>query len=162
MQREIKFRGQKVDTKEWVHGSLIKCGITGKHYIFPIGNDANESDKIGEEGCLRLVTFEVNDKTVGQYTGLKDKNGQEIYEGDIVSFEHTKSTEKEVHFSDLFDNIKIYNRNYAVEFVNMRTHCGIRLRNKSIWFMVHAMTLISHNAEIIGNIYDNPELLQEV
>ena len=75
--REILFRGKRQDNNTWTYGSLIQCGITGKTYIFPTGDDANESSKINEEGCLRLFTFEVDAETVGQYVA-----GMDFYEGD--------------------------------------------------------------------------------
>lgn len=58
-----KFRGRRLDNGNWVHGDLIHCA-TGKMYIFPSGSYANERDKIGEEGVLRLITFEVDPDTV--------------------------------------------------------------------------------------------------
>lgn len=127
--REIKFRGQRVDTKQWVYGNLIECGATGKKYIFPCGSDANESDKVGYDGCLMLVTFEVIEETVGQFTGLHDKNGTEIYDGDIM----------EIPYNGL--------KNTVVKYVENELRYNISFYNLDLIFR-------------IGNIHENPELLE--
>ena len=142
MNREIKFRGKRVDNGEWVYGSLIQCDITGKRYILPIGSDANESDKVGHEGCLMLFTFEVIPETVGQYTGLKDKSGKDIYYGDIVEIEYYSYIQPEC--SAIFE-VKFEGLGFMLSFVKGKIY-------KSPY---------TEMIEIIGNIYDNPELLEE-
>lgn len=70
--REIKFRGKRLDNGEWIEGDLLR--MNGHWFIFP--DPAPEG----------IDKYEVDPATVGEFTGLKDKNGKEIYEGGPLVF----------------------------------------------------------------------------
>ncbi len=154
--REIKCRGKRVDNGEWITGYFLKDEITGQCFIFALGNSVNESERVGEEGCLKLFAFEVDEETVGPYTGLKDfkrteefPEGQEIYEGDIIECKCK------------FDN-KYYIAHFMTEIEWDETMGGFLFQDSEYsWVGMEAISDGgSYTCEVIGNIYDNPELLK--
>lgn len=120
--REIKFRGKRVDNDEWVYGDLI------------IDNAENYFIHRREE--KRQEASMVYPDTVGQFTGLLDKNGKEIYEGDVVEFGNRIQGRSKV----VFDN-----GCFMAEAKNYETALTYR---------------VSMHAIVIGNIHDTPELLK--
>lgn len=142
--REILFRGKRTDNGEWVEGFYLYT----KENTHPVIID------------MKCCSHIIDPETVGQYTGLTDKNGVKIFEGDIVKFVHDG---KFIESKDSIFGIEqeaSYIRNYKIEYVNTFVQCGWRFINGSIHFPCKQSTLSTHDCEVIGNIHDNPELLK--
>ena len=152
--RDIKFRGKPLLNNAWIVGYLIIDNISDKYYILPNGNSCNESDKMGEEGLLHIFTFEVDKKTIGQYTGLKDRNMKEIYEGDIVKITEKKNIlkHKVIPMKPIIAEIS-WSEEYLA-YILITTSAKDAFENLADY-------LEEYDLEVIGNIYDNPELLEE-
>lgn len=130
MAREIKFRGKRLDNGEWAYGSLLQEQINGATceciIIDHIYARERKQIKVG---------------TCGQYTGLQDRNGKEIFEGDIVNVSFGDNV---VPLWVLFD-------------------CGswcIREKCDETPHYLASYTSNDNNVVVIGNIHDNPDLLE--
>ena len=133
------FKAKRLDNGEWVEGNRIDDGVTGKVFIHAVGNSVNESDKVGEEGCLRFVAFEVDPSTICQCAGLKDRNGKLIFENDIVKHD----------FGEYQIGVQL-----AIVKYDSKYAC-YQIKPIFDW-----MYCDKSDCEVIGNIFDNPELLE--
>lgn len=156
MNREILFRGKRIDDGEWVEGYLVEktdfdSGEVCQSYIVEkveFGRNADDDTRFCD-----IDEIEVSPETVGQFTGLTDKNGKKIFEGDIIT---------------LYDENNKPIGNYSIEFYKyaycyVQNICGtkcydllkVEQRDES------GEIFATYSYGIIGNIYDNPELLTD-
>lgn len=127
--REVLFRGKRKDNREWVEGFYIKYGFTNREKPYIVQSYASD-----------LYGFEVIPATVGQFTGLTDKNGKKIFEGDIVL----------AGSEGVMANCEVKRRIDGTYYMNLNAG--------TVWYMMpnrNGKTTV----EVIGNIHDNSELL---
>jgi len=125
--REILFRGKRMDNGEWTYG-LITILFRDKEYH--IVNRSNES-----------IVYPIEPTTIGEYTGLTDKNGQKIFEGDIICVANAMGK----------NNYPVVCRKGAFWLYD-----ELLIDNEGLDFLA---SYIPSYIEVVGNIYDNPELL---
>lgn len=77
--REILFKGKRVDNGEWIEGCLLIDYVTGQHFIHAIGNGLN-----AEKGILSFFAYEIDPKTVCEYSGIKNRGIRHIFENDLI------------------------------------------------------------------------------
>ena len=139
MKREMLFRGKRVDTKEWVEGPGINTqyDVNGNEHVY-IGVTIISSMY---PLMFSIEWFEVIPETVGQYVCISDKHDTKLFEGDIVD----------------------------IEYVGFTRRYWVKYKESGAWYLLEPIPrrfvdewldpeAITYSGEIIGNIYDNPEL----
>ena len=127
--RDIIFRGKRKDNGEWVEG----CYATIQN---PFSEDGRPVKHLICNGT-NVFNYEIIPETVGQYTGLYDKNGKKIFEGDIIREQYGCG----------YDDFRVEFVLGGFNMIYIRTNQG-----KYAWY--------GENGEVVGNIHDNPELLE--
>ena len=147
--REILFRGKRLQGGNWVEGYFFKSDINKRE------RESGKATLIFTPDCDTFITvpechnsFMVVSDTVGQYTGLKDKNGKRIFEGDIVAQNWYDYDEPR---DDSFGKVVFceYDCSFSVMDVNKDGFMPLGRCGSYHW-----------EVEVIGNIHDNPELLK--
>lgn len=93
MNSRLLFKAKRIDWEElpkeqqWVQGSVIYDGVTGKYFMHVYGNSVNESNKVNEEGCLSFVAYEIDSETICQCTGREDEWEHDIFYCDDTWYE---------------------------------------------------------------------------
>lgn len=135
--RDILFRGKRLDNGEWMCGDLIEN--QGRYFIYHAMSETTIEDN--DDGRIVVAAVEVDPDTVGQYTGLKEKNGKKIFEGDIMSLvtEFGDTIIREIRFID-------------------GAFCVIGEQEDDLHGLSWAVEMCDG---IVGdNIHDNPDLLK--
>lgn len=142
MNREIKFRGKNVETNKWMYGYLREVfSLEKRAFVIAPAN------AFGNDGYTDIDEDYVIAETIGQFTGLKDMRGKDIYEGDIVSWPR--------------DNML-----YLIKFQSGGFYASVEEFNKGIYggFPLYALTECEEDelvCSVVGNIFDNKNLLEE-
>ena len=130
--REILFRGKRKDNGDWIDGNL---------FIPDEGHDAPTEICIGTN--IVRITYDIDTDTVSEFTGLYDKNGKRIFEGDIVEYENEIGLHRDIVVWTLDEYNKV--AGFGLEY-----HVFYTITKKD-----------QDKFEVIGNKWDNPELLGE-
>jgi len=135
--REVLFRGKNVETGEWIYGEMT--GVDGAKPII-IRSAYMEDD------CSLSFDYEhVKPATVSEFTGLRDKNGKRIFEGDIVQYPIEQGKHRDTNLHEV-----VFERRGGSAYF------GIVMDANETWQF--CLSVPSKLMEVVGNIYDNPEL----
>ncbi|MCH5305105.1 MAG: hypothetical protein J1E79_01340 [Rikenella sp.] len=133
MKREIKFRGKRLDTGEWIYSDESFVHTEAGVFIGPYNDEK-----------------QVDPDTVGQYTGLKDRNGKEIFEGDIINWLMHR-TDRTGYIEEGY--VEFRTDEQAVVVINM---FATRDGRENVRNLLNCR----NDLKVVGNIHDNPEWLK--
>lgn len=169
--REILFRGKRIDNGAWVYGSFLLDGeahrpLEKKHlsfskcYIIPETDRDNIKTRFNDGSYyLQTVGYHVIPETVGQFTGLTDKNGKKIFEGDLLNGFQYPFYRRNSAEHNYFAEVIWFTGNCAFGLCTHK-HPTAKVRGISAGNADFIEDFDSDDWEVIGNIHDNPELLK--
>ena len=139
--REILFRGKRIDNGEWIEGNFGKYALSSGENISCISIPKKES-------VAGSLCYDVEPETVGQYTGLTDKNGKKVFEGDVLEVHDELPFFDGYNSEELQFNGKVLFEENTGMYVCESDEQGNAFCNMDL-----------SKCKVIGNIHDNPELL---
>lgn len=153
MDREILFRAKDINNN-WVYGSYFKHI---ERQICPIGNDSLKEEDI-EHLMIRdsfadwnmpkeIECVRIKPDTVGQYIEIKDKNDVEVYEGDIIKFNY--------YGKEKISSVIEYSMGVYGFFIDSESN-----ESDDYWTIADLIANVGKDFEVVGNIYENKELLE--
>lgn len=168
MKREIKFRAKRLDNGKWAYGGLVEaddyCIIDQRNELY-----VDEDYKFkGDTHFFRLSGVMCDENTIGQFTGLRDRNDKEIYEGDIIKV----TSYRNIGMSDCFYTINEL-QEFSIQDLKgelQKEEIGeVKFEDGEFIFSDYHLSAFFGDMrfsnpifefEIVGNIYDTPELLK--
>lgn len=148
--KNILSKAKRIDNGEWVKGSILKlkCDNSDSGYVYYIIPEITNGSWCKSNFALKFISpcYEVDHETICQYTGLTDRYGERIWENDVVRY---------------YDDITDTNKEDLVKW--NETHASfVRLHKSEMGLQyLYIDECIANRCEVIGNIFDNPELLGE-
>lgn len=147
--RKIKFRGKSAIYKDWVYGNLVYSEIDDEYCIIRSDEVEIDGHHIKQTSERPVFTY---GKTIGQFTGVYDINGKEIYENDIVDtypFERGYGVFT-VSFASGYEEDLGMSQGWYLQQGNFERYIPLRTSNEE-----------TEKVEVIGNIFDNPNLVEQ-
>ena len=155
--REILFRGKRIDNGEWLEGYLTYryhyCEQSEKEILWPVIDWPHELT-LGKVPGIVISPIKVIPDTVGQFTGLTDKNGEKIFEGDIIRCWYHRDGKEDLV---TVEQVVFHQGAFVAHATNGTAKWWVHLPNNDGCKPLDKVYL--REVEVIGNIHDNPELI---
>lgn len=141
--REVLFRGKRIDNGEWIYGGLLTP--TDIMDVWEISENTGMGDR-----------YEIDPDTIGQYTGLKDKNGKKVFEGDIV---YARGYSEKFVYAKV--NIGKFSGGCETCCCTAGNYMGVFLEFSN-GYEENILSDFFDDIEVVNNIHDNPELMENL
>lgn len=157
MNREILFKAKRENWKElpkdewWIEGYIVKCQLCANEQNYVVG--------IVPEHANNLYIILVDPKTICQYTGVNDEYDKKIFDGDVVTISEEGGYKEDPDYLGLFPQSYGHFKNYTVEFLTGLYQTTYICKRDGDILHLSKDLVYSRYLSVVGNIFDNPELV---